>query len=126
MIGEASDRITLPIDMKKLRAQCISRCPYCLFRRQKRHGIPKCCPGGAHILAQGPHNPVGPSAVSEDADGAWAEVSLAMGSKVGQAAVVGSSRTVDEANNDANSCPELSEPLLKTNWDGSSTYCRPS
>jgi hypothetical protein len=67
-MGEESERITLPIDIKKLeeRLGAITR-GFSLTRQGP--AIPECRAGAQHVLPQCPHDAVRAGAVSENVDG---------------------------------------------------------
>ena len=64
IFGSASDRMTLPIDMKNL-----SNCQRPANVPKEVFSIPKGSTRTKHILAESPHDSVGPSAITEDVDG---------------------------------------------------------
>lgn len=64
-LGSASDRMTLPIDMKKLRNLVSIE-----QDAKEEAGKPKGGTGSEHILAQRPHDSVGAGSVSENVDSA--------------------------------------------------------
>lgn len=99
--------------------------PVVPFHHRANLVLPECCARRAHELAQCPHYSVWSCAVSEYADGACRGVrSCGAGSMLR----IDSFRTVDEANDDTDSCITLLDPFWLHGKEDSrlETYCRPS